>query len=457
MTVTKLLAGIAALVGVTAGVTMGAGSDDSGNGHQLVGIFKDASPLEPGQDVRLQGVRVGTIKDIKLEDGKAHVSMNMDLDSLPLHQDARMTLKPVNLLGEFYVDISPGTDSKPMLENGVVPASQTSSIVTIQQVLDTLDDPTAAALAAMIAGLGEGLDDAGGDTSDALKALAPAMQDASDLGQILSDQNQVLSQLVSRTQPVAGAVAQRDGDVLDQLVDTTEKTLTAVADEQSAADETLAELPSTLITARRTLNRLAGASDATTPTLKSLRPVTDDLNQLTSELYDFADSADPALASLQPVLDEADALIDQAAPVAAELRSAGPDFATATGKLRPLGEQLLDQHLQDLMDFVRKWSLSTNGKDALSHYFRGVFHVTPNTLKDLALSMGVVKPNTPSEGSNGGDPLGSVPGVTDDLGLGGIETSPKLPVPNAVTDRNSATGLSQSQEQSLIGDLLGGE
>ena len=36
------------------------------------------------------------------------------------------------------------------------------------------------------------------------------------------------------------------------------------------------------------------------------------------------------------------------------------------------------------MDFVRKWALSTNGKDSLSHYFRGVVYLTPTALNSIA-------------------------------------------------------------------------
>ena len=467
MTKGKLLAGGAALTALALGTTVLVDSGSDNSDQRLVGIFADASPLEPGQDVRLQGVRIGTVKDITLEDGKAHVSMGVDLDSLPLHEDARMTLKPVNLLGEFYVDISPGTDSTPMLTSGVIPASQTSSIVTIQEVLDTLDDPTSTALAAVITGLGEGLGDAGAETSAALKALGPAMQDASKLGQVLSDQNQVLSALLARTEPVVGALAQRNGQVLDQVVQSTERMLAAVAAEQAAADATLAELPATLVAARRTLSRLAGASGAAVPTLQSLRPVTDNLEELTSELYAFADAADPALASLQPVLERANELMDRAAPVVAQLRAAGPDLAISASELQPLGGELLDRHLQDLMDFVRKWSLSTNGKDALSHYFRGVFHVTPNTLMDLAKSIlpeGSVKQST--EDPQTLLPGLDVPGLLGDLGLGGVTAGLSQTLDGlglggllgkpASPDSKSATGLSATQEQSLISQLLGG-
>lgn len=451
---------LAAILIAATGFKAIAGNGDS-SGHDLVGVFADASPLERGSQVRLQGVPVGSIKGIELRDGKAWVTTDVDASSLALHADARMTIKPVNLLGEDYIDIEPGTDSKPLLRNGVVPVAQTSSAVTLQQVLDTLDDPTSTALAATIATLGQGLDRSGAETADAIRALAPAMGNTARLGTILRSQNTVLAQLLDRVRPISGALAQQNGKVLDDLVTHTEQLLTAVASQQDAADATLAQLPSTLAVARRTLSNLAGVTDATTPTLKELRPLTDNLSSVATELNNFGGAADPALSSLTPVLDHARMLLNKAAPVVAALQAAGPSLDDTTGRLRPLGRELLDRHLGDLMAFVKKWALSTNGKDALSHYFRGVFHVTPNTLEDLAASIlpaksaGTVATKAPGSGGLGLPDLGgtlnqlglgqSVGGLLNNL-LGGKKTA----------DPNSATGLSQQQEKSLLGQLLGG-
>lgn len=439
--VIRLAAAVVVVLAVAAAGVAGTGGSREA---QLVGVFADASPLEPGSEVRLSGVRIGTVQAIRLKDGKAHVSVDADPATLPLHRDARMTIKPVNLLGEHYIDVEAGTPSKPLLETGMVPAEQTSTTVTLQEVLDTLDDPTSTALATMLTGLGEGMKDSGAETAAAIRALAPAMRNAGQLGDVLGDQNAVLGQLLDRVRPVADSLASSDGAVLDGVMGSTDRMLGALAAERVAFDATLAELPATLTSARRTLAEVAGVADDATPTLKAARPVTDNLTEITGELHRFADAADPALASLKPVLDRGSALLDQAAPVVAQLRDAGPALRGTAGKFRPLGNVLLDQHLGDLMDFVRKWSLSTNGKDALSHYFRGVVHVTPNTLSDLAASALLPPKGKPLGGGRERPPATSVP----------VPGLPKLGP--AEPDPGNATGLTQEQERSMLGQLLGG-
>lgn len=434
---------VAALV--TGAVCVGITGPGPSGKATLVGYFADASPLDPGSQIRLAGVNVGTVDKVELQGGKARVTFGVDPSVLPLHDDSRLLIRPVNLLGESYVELQPGAPSRPFQSSGEIPVERTSSRVTLEDVLNTFDDPTSTALAVTLTSLGEGLQNAGKDTAAALAALAPAMTDTQRLATVLDGQNAVLNQLVDQAEPVARAVAADGGGVLDRTVGSTEQLLSTVAANSAAVSETLTELPATLATARQTLTGLAGTADATTPTLQAIRPITDDLNKVVSELHGFANAADPALAALKPVLDRANALLDQAGPAVAELRNAGPDLRGVAKDVHPLGDVVLDQHLDDLMTFVKYWSLSTNGRDGLGNYFRGVLWVTPDTLQDM-----LATPLLPA-GATSGPPHQAPPA----LPLPG----PSVSAPNAAgptPDPGTATGLTEQQEQSLLGQLLGG-
>lgn len=444
MRLTPVLRTAAAAVAVlcVAAVVLGMRSN-SGADDTVVTTLADAASLEKGNEVRAVGVRVGQIEDIRLENGRARVQLHVDPAVLPLHRDARIKVRPVNLLGENYIELDPGSPDQPFLESNVIPQRQTEFAVTLQDVLNTFQEPTAAALASVVTTLGEGMKDTGGKTAAALKALAPAMTRAKEVGDLLTQQNQVLDQLVGRLDPVAKALATDDGKVLDRLVGSTTTTLATVAAEHRALDRTLAELPGTVRSARKTLNELAGVAGTATPTLKELRPITGNLSEIADELQRFADTADPALASLRPVLQHADSLLEQASPVVAHLRKAGPQLRGVAASARPIASELLDEHLGDLMAFVKKWSLSTNGRDAISHYFRGVVFVTPTTLTDLANSATGVVANGPKPGAQ--EPS---PGPLPELPL------PKLS--GGTSDPTDATGLTPKQEESMLGQLLGG-
>ncbi len=465
----SLTAVVSCLALVTAGTAIAgwATSDDS----TVVGYFKDAGALVHGSEVRAAGVRVGSVEDIELDGGVAKVTLDVD-ESVPLHEDARLTVQPVNLLGEHYVALDAGSPAEPFMHERVIPLHQTSSTVTLQDVLDTFDDPTAAGLASVITTVGEGMDRSGAEAAAAIRALRPAMTRTRALGDILAQQNLVLTRLLERVQPVAQQLASGEGQVMNRLVESTEETLSTLVANRGALRKTLTELPSTVRTARGTLNRVTRLSGAAVPTLRALRPVTGNLSRITSELHRFADAADPALASLSPVLRRADALLKRAAPVVTTLRHAGSDLRGTATNLRPLGDSLLDRHLADLMAFVRKWSLSTNGRDGLSHYFRGVVFVTPATLRDLAAS---IFPTGYREGA--GARLGDIELPTPE-DLRKAVPQPEVPRPDLarpdvrrrLPDARSlrelgrddgprlgnATGLTRQQEEAMLQQVLGG-
>lgn len=450
--------------------------DDDGS-SDVTGVFADASPLEVGSEVRAAGVKVGEVSGIELAGRSARVSLDVEDAVLPLHADARMVIRPINLLGENYVELVPGDPAQPALR-GDVPLERTSNAVTLQGLLDTFDAPTSTGLAALLAEAGEGFSGSGAELAAAIKALGPAMQEIDRLGDVLRAQNRTLSELLAAADPVARAVAGSEGRRLDRLVEQTRRTLVALAAQQQGIEQTVAELPSTLVEARRALASLDRLAGAAAPTLRSARPVTRDLEQISREINEFSRFATPAFGSFEGVYAEADRLIAAVAPIVRALRRAGPHLVTTSRVARRAGDELLDQHLGDLMAFVRKWALSTNGRDNISHYFRGVVHVTPESLNALLGEPVVPEVLTPGGDGDGNSdsPLPDVPGVDPDLdldetldqtldGVGGLLGGTGAALGSGLgllgrsggaADPTSATGLTASQEQQLLGQLLGG-
>lgn len=438
----------------------------------MYGYFTDASPLDVGSEVRASGVKVGSVASIDLDGDVAKVGLDLDEAVLPLHEDATLTIRPINLLGENFVDLDAGTASAPELE-GDIPVSQTSKNVTLQALLDTFDDPTSAGLATLVAELGKGVEGRGGELAQAIDQLGPAMQQIDALGDVLRSQNETLSNLVANADPVAQAVSGTEGKRLDRMIEQATQALHSLSVQKEAISQTIAELPATLTEARSTLQALDTVADSTTPTLRRARPITRDLEEIAGEISDFTVEATPAFGSFDGVFAEADELLEQAAPAVRALRRSGPGLVRVTEGVRPAADQVLRDHLGDLMAFVRKWSLSTNGRDAISHYFRGVFHVTPETINSL-LGTDVAPPLLdPGPGDGNSDPSdvlpdlpnlnldGVVPGVDELLdgvlgGLGGGRTSTQRESLPEDESAAGATGLTSDQEQALLAQLVGG-
>jgi phospholipid/cholesterol/gamma-HCH transport system substrate-binding protein len=339
-------------------------------------------------------------------------------------------VRPVTLLGERYVDLQRGTPSAPVLRPGeVMTTAHTGQATDLDQVLNALDDPTGTALAALVTTLGEGVQGNGSNVAAALKALAPAMTDTSELARVLDQQNAAITGVLQSLDPVASALAADKGQTLHALVTSSDGLLGTTAANATALNQVLTELPGTLRTATSTLADLTGTANAAMPALAAIRPVTDNLSAISTELEQFASAANPALASAQPVLDKADQLLAQAQPVVDELQAAGPALRSVAGSATQLVDRL-SGNLDNVFNFLKYWALTTNGYDGLSHYFRAAIIVTPMSA------------------------TGTIPGLGGNLGVGGTQPSsapPATSAPATPTPPNLSQGLSN-----LLGGLTGG-
>ena len=474
----RLLAGhrraALAIVGITLGsliatIATSAASDLTGAGQELMlyAEANDAGALIEGNDVRMFGVKVGVVEDLAVVDNRtARVTLALETSETPIHEDASLRIRPVSLLGERYVELTPGSPASPVVEDGfTLPADQFSRAVDLDEVLDAVDQPTGKALSLLLTTMGQGLAGNGDSAAEAIDELAPSMQEADQLIEVLDQQTDTLQQLIDGFGPVAKALGANGGGTTDALLDSAAKLLSATGDQREALEQTLGELPSTLRTAQGTLDRLSALSDETIPALRSVRPFTSQLNEIAAEAIDFADAASPAITTLKPVLSEARRLVQEATPLVAQLSSssAAMEADAANGSRFMLD---LTDHLGGLLDFVTYWSLTTNAKDGLSHYFRVQLTNQPDTVTSLdpTGTLPEVLPNEPALPELPDLPgiVDSIPSVPDVLsGLPGLNLGGKggkggLLGKRQADAKDSATGLSIAQEQSLFSMLTGG-
>lgn len=441
-----VLASVPAVVGATA---------QAGDGDiELEARFVDAGAIIPGNDVKVDGVKVGSVRDIDIVEGVAILTFGIDDAATPVFEDATATVRPVSLLGERFVDIDRGDPNLPVLTDGaVIPESRTGRSVDLDELLTSVDDPTGTALAALVVTLGEGSAARGDDLAAALEVLAPALSQSDQLVALLDDQNALLTSLIDNMAPVAEALGVDGGAAIDALIDNTGALLDDTAARAPELEATIAALPGTVDAARSALREVADLAGVATPALAEIRPLTGNLRSVSSELQSFADAANPALASLDPVLTRGTDLLRSARPVVAELRAAAPDTRSVAGDVRPIAESLLGD-LDHVLNFIRNWSLVTNGSDGISHYFRAHIIANAETATGL-LPLPIDVPDLPLGGSPAAssDPLAPVTdvvgGVTDSVDdvVGGLLGTPS---------DGSATGLSQEQERGLLESLLGG-
>src|SRR5581483_10802454 len=106
-------------------------------GYEFTVPFDEATRLAVQSDVRISGVNVGKVEQVKLgSDGLAHALIELDDRYAPIPSDTRVILRQKTLLGETYVELTPGSRSAPPVpEGGSLPRAQVSSAVQLDEIL----------------------------------------------------------------------------------------------------------------------------------------------------------------------------------------------------------------------------------------------------------------------------------------------------------------------------------
>lgn len=116
----------AARVGAFAIVATGAGlaifrfvsrTSGTAGGYVVYAELGDAIGLAPQSRVLMAGIPVGTIDSIKLDGGRARIDIKM-MPSVKLYDDAAVGKKSASLLGEYFLQLTPGTEGKRQLADG---------------------------------------------------------------------------------------------------------------------------------------------------------------------------------------------------------------------------------------------------------------------------------------------------------------------------------------------------
>ncbi len=92
-------------------------------GYEIYGVFSNVGGLKVGSSVEIAGVNVGRVKSIALESYQANVVLNLP-KGLKIQEDAIVSVKTKGLIGEKYIDITPGGSEKIIKPGGRIRDTQ---------------------------------------------------------------------------------------------------------------------------------------------------------------------------------------------------------------------------------------------------------------------------------------------------------------------------------------------
>jgi virulence factor Mce-like protein len=366
---------------------------DSGSGGYMVrAVFDNSSFVIPGEDVKVAGVKVGTIRAVDLTaQNKAAIVLEIDNSRFaPFRADAHCEIGIESLLGEQFVQCTPtqpvpsgaapaqplaSIASGPDKGQHLLPVQNTTTPVGLDQLADITRLPQQQRLQLVISGLGAGLAGNGEELNAALLRADPALAQTDQVIATLAGQNHTLARLTDESDRILAPLAAQRAHV-GGFIQHVGTVATAAAQQGSAIEQNLEAFPPflrQLKPAAQRLNRLARQVTATLAPLEAQAPA---VNAAVQRLGPLATSGTPAVKTLGNVAQRGEVAFPRINQVAGQLL----DLATP---LQPLASNLAQLSssfdnaggIEDVMRFIYYYTGTVNGEDALGHYVRSSFEV----------------------------------------------------------------------------------
>jgi virulence factor Mce-like protein len=234
--------------------------------------FPEATQLAEAADVRISGVKVGRVVTIDLAGNRTRAVIEIQPRYAPVPRDTRAILRQKTLLGETFVELSPGSRASGELPDGaILPRQQIVQTTQLDEVTRALDPRTRSDLQRVLRGLALATNGHAQDLNDAIGNARPWTGDTTDVLQILDEQHGALRRVVRDTGAVLGAVSQRQGD-LSGLVASGDRVLSTTAARNRDLADAVRILPTTLAELRPTLDALRHSAVLARPVVSELRP-----------------------------------------------------------------------------------------------------------------------------------------------------------------------------------------
>ena len=102
---------VLAIAAVFLTYSLSASGRGGGGGYELNAQFGSVDGLASGADVRLSGVKVGSVSGIRLDPTTYNAKVRFTVaNGVEIPSDSSVTLRNEGLLGGVYLDIEPGAD-----------------------------------------------------------------------------------------------------------------------------------------------------------------------------------------------------------------------------------------------------------------------------------------------------------------------------------------------------------
>ena len=292
-----------------------------------------------GQQVLISGVKVGEIGDVKLEDGRALVRLDIEPDRAgPIYRSATFLVRPKTALNDMSVQVDPGKPDRSLphagrLEDGDrVGVANTQVNVNADEVLSALDTDSRRYFTVLAAVAGRAMKGQGARLRAVLRAGQPTFSRLARITHAVGARRRELRRLVHNLRLLSHSTAAKDKE-LAGLVDSSSATFRALGEREADLSAAVERLPGALHATRTALADARRLSVEARPALEALRPAVRELPASLTSARPLLREATPVLRrQVTPLVREVTPLLRELHPPLQDLNKTIPGL-TRTGRV----------------------------------------------------------------------------------------------------------------------------
>ncbi len=351
--------------------------------------FKEAAQLAQQSDVRISGVSVGKVQNIALAPNGKDAMAKVDIDDKygPLPANTRAILRTKTLLGETYIELTPGSRSAPKLaDGGTLPEAQVAESVQLDEIFRTFNAKTRAAFQTWQQEAAVAIEGQGASLSYAFGELEPAFTSFDRVFRVLDSQRLAVKQLFRNGATALSALRGRQGE-LAGLIENSNAVFSTTAARDRDIEALFRAFPTFQDESKLTLNRLKSFAVNADPVMKQLVPVAEQLSPTLTAFSKLAPQAKGFFEGLEPVIDRAPSgfpavrklFRDQFPPL---LRAVDPFLRNLNPVITGLGlyKHELTATMGNLASVTNAKLVPENAKGEQLHYIRAMGPFNPESL-----------------------------------------------------------------------------
>lgn len=278
--------GVVSLLVIGLVLTAAIYSDDLpviGGGTTYSAEFREAAGIQADDEVRIAGIKVGSVSDVELDGDRVLVSFKVK--DAWVGDRSRADIKIKTLLGQKYLSLDPA--GQDVLDPGTrIPLERTTAPYDVLEAFRGLAETVNEVDTAQLAESFEVIAETFADTPEEVRAALTGLR---SLSKTISSRDQELATLLSNTRQVSQTLADRDAELVKLLTDGN-LLLTEINNRQNAIS---ALLDGTRLLATELRGLVADNEE-------QLGPVLTSLDQLTAMLQRNQDALSEGIKKFAP-------------------------------------------------------------------------------------------------------------------------------------------------------------